>query len=134
MGDVKIYQSIKLTATKVLAADDDPVQTDFDMPAEVLDDDTYNEDLYARFVVAPSTTDLALPMGTVSTGTLLAINPDLDIKLKIANATVPSPTEDLTIKGGRWTVLHVEFTGLKVTNSSSSDSIKGRYFIAGDID
>lgn len=132
MGDVLVRQNLYALVAKNPAAAGNPViERDFAIdPMEQLDFSDYNETESGRFNVAVSISNIVLAMGTVSLGKLLYIRVETDATLKITNSLAQS--QAITLKAGKTSALHAEFTALSISNPSSTDILKGRYCVVGD--
>jgi hypothetical protein len=131
MGTLKLEQTLTLRAyKKPTQAGVAITQFDFKLdPPENLAIDDYNEDEGSRYNVADATVDQDMSLGSVALAKVLIFQPDQDINVKIVNANGTTP--DMVFKGGRTTVLHMEFTGIKLSNSSGA-AVTGRFFAMGD--
>lgn len=130
MGDVLLRQQLSVLVARSPAAGAAISQKYFEInPPESVDVTLYNEASSNAFAIAPSVTDQSLGMGTVSAGKCFMIKPDADVLAKIVNATGQSM--DIKFLAGRTSVLHIEFIGIKLSNTSLV-AIKGSYAIVGD--
>jgi hypothetical protein len=128
MGAVTYNQTLLLVAGKTPVEGSAITEKDFEVfPGEVYSSSDYNESASGRVVLDADAMDVPLTMGTITTGHLLLIKLDGDVTIKVSGGS-----EDLKILGNRWSVLHVEFTALSVTNLSSSSKVEGLYRILGD--
>ena len=98
-------------------------------PPETQSFSDYNESQKCRVIIPPSTLDFIIPMGTVALGKLLIIKMEADMLIKITN--VNGTSQDINVKNSRLSIMHVDFTGLSVSNINTTD-LKGIIFIAGD--
>jgi hypothetical protein len=132
MGDILINQTLTFQAAKnPTQAGAAIIEKEFQLqPAEQLTISDYNESAYGRFNVAASGTNIALSLGTVALGKILVFKPEADIGVKLTNSL--GQTQLLTFLGGKTSVLHGEFTGISLTNPSTTAVAKGIFYLAGD--
>lgn len=130
MADVIIKQNLFVVVAKNPTASGNPItERDFALdPAEQLEITDYNEDASARFQV-PASGSLTLNLESLALAKVLYIRVEADCGLIITNGLGSSPT--LTLKGGRTSVLHCEFTALQLVNAGSA-IVKGRFCAVGD--
>lgn len=131
MGILRLMQTLTIKAYKKPAQAGTPItQYDFQIdPPEVLNLDDYNESEGSRYNIADAVADQVIGLNTVALGKVLIIQPDQDVKIKLVNGNGTTP--DIVLKGGRTSVLHAEFTSLKLSNSSGA-AVTGRLFVMGD--
>lgn len=131
MGDILVNISVAAQVAQAPTQTGAPVTNiDFQIsPAEMLAIPDYNEDASGRFQLAASVVDEALSMGTVVLGKLLFIKVDTDCQLKVTNGLGDSQL--LTLKANKTSIMHMEFTGIKLTNPGTT-VIRGKYCVVGD--
>lgn len=130
MPDITYRHQLQLVVGKTPTSGTAITNKDFEInPPEILEISDYNEDILHRFSLPASSADYAMPLGLVALAKLLIIKPEADLELKLVNNNGTS--QSLLFKGGRTSVVHLEFTGMLATNSSLS-AVKGVYFLAGD--
>jgi hypothetical protein len=132
VGDVTLKQTVTALASDTITGAMTPAlaEKDFQVdPQDVYSRSDLNETVRIRYSLAAGATDVAASLGTISAGKVLMLKPKSDLKLKVVNAAGTSQL--LTFKAGAFSILHVEFTGLLLSNAGP-DPIKGTIFIAGD--
>ena len=131
MGSLKLEQTLVVKAyKKPTVAGTAIIQHDFKIdPAENFASDDFNESDGTRYNLPNGTVDQVISLDTIALAKVLIIQPDQDIKVKITNAD--GETQNLKFKGGRTSVLHIEFTSIKLSNDSGA-AATGRLFAMGD--
>jgi hypothetical protein len=130
MADVVYKQSLEVIVGKNPDGGGSIIEKDFVLsPPEVLVLANLNEDSASRFVIPDGTVDQPICTGTVESIRVLLVKPDANIDLKLINSNGTS--QNITFVGGCWSVLHVQLTGILVSNTSGSP-IKGRILTVGD--
>lgn len=130
MADIILIQETRIQAGKVNPSTDAVLEKDFIIdPSEVKKFKDYNEGFCGRYKIPVGAADMPLSLGTVAEAKVLIFRPGEDIEMKIINTNGTS--QKFLFLGGRTSILHIEFTGLLVSNSSVED-IKGIYYVAGD--
>jgi len=127
MGDILYTQSIQVTAAKNAS----PItEKDFEIfPAELFSSTTMSESFGGRYNIPDLTVDAVQGMGSVNLGKVFIITPTADIQVKFTNALATSQL--LTFLGGKTSVMHMQYTGFSLTNTSGG-AVKGRFFVLGD--
>jgi len=130
MADILFSQSLSVSVAKNPAVVGSAVtEKDFEINQLSYSSSDMNEDSCGRFNIAASATNVVLGMGTVALGKVLILQPESDIVLRITNGAGTS--QNLTFKGGKPSVLHMEFISLQADNPNAS-VLKGRYSVIGD--
>lgn len=131
MADIFYKQTLTVLAGKNPTVSGAPVtQKDFEIsPAESLELSDMNESVSGRFKIATSVSDQSIGMGTVALGKLLIFKPEADMKIKLVNGAGTSQL--ITMKGGRTSIIHAEFTNVLLTNDGAAE-VKGVFYVAGD--
>lgn len=127
MGDILYTQQIQIVASKNAT----PItEKDFEInPAEIFTTSLLNESFSGRYTLADLSVDEVPGMGSIALGKLFVITPASNIQVKFTNSLGTSPA--LTFLGGKTSVVHIEFTGFSLTNTSGAP-VKGRYLVIGD--
>lgn len=72
---------------------------------------------------------LDLPMDIVATAGVLYLRVEAACGIQFVNGLGTSPIFQLN--PGRWSALHMQFTGIVLVNTSTTAPVKGRYCVAG---
>jgi hypothetical protein len=92
--------------------------------SEVID---ITEDSYNRFMV-PASTTIVLNMGTIEAGKIFVVRSERAVEIEFTNAF---GTAKLPMRANATSVVHMDFTGITITNSGTTDA-NGYYYLAGD--
>jgi len=131
MGDVIIKQITSVTVAKNPTVTGAAiVEKDYEKLNVQYENTAMNENEAGRINLAAAAADVAVSMGTVALGKMLVVDMDQDIELKVVNDAGTS--QALKFLGGRPSIMHMEFTGLLVTNPSVSTVAKGKIVVVGD--
>lgn len=131
MADLEVKQNIDIRVARKPATPGLPIgEVDFEKKQN-LKLDEFNENYGFRFSVPDATVDQSLGMGTVTSGKMLIMCPENDIKVKLV-FTGPVQTPDIVFKAGKMSVLHTEnLIDVLLSNDSGVDA-KGKFFVVGD--
>jgi len=130
MGILLYRQSLTALAALAPAQVGAPInQIDFQIsPAENLEVSDWNEDASDRFSIDGNVTQV-MGMGSVALASVLVLQPSADLQVQLTNGLGQSQL--LTFKGGRTSILHVDFTAITFKNPSLTVAVTGKYFLAG---
>lgn len=130
--DVTFKQTLSIVAGATPASPNQSItKKDFELqPPETTSVVDLMETDSQRFILPPGAVDITFCTGTITTIKVLYIHPESDVYVKLINSLGTS--QNLLFRANTSTVLHVELTGIALTNPSSSLPVKGRLFVAGE--